>query len=73
MKKYYLFFMVIDWSVFNLFVIGKSMIFNLVGIIEEGRCIFCFDYDSICCYSFIIDKLGKIYIVENKLFVVYLR
>lgn len=73
MKKHHLPFMATDRSVLNLPAIGKSMTFNLVGITEEGRRILRFDHDSTRRHSFIIDKLGKIYIVENKSLAAYLR
>jgi len=73
MKKHHLPFMATDRSVLNLPAIGKSMTFNLVGITEEGRRILRFDHDSPRRHSSIIDKLGKIYIVENKSLAAYLR
>lgn len=73
MKKHHLPFMATDRSVLNLPAIGKSMTFNLVGITEEGRRILRFDHDSTRRHSSIIDKLGKIYIVENKSLAAYLR
>ena len=73
MKKHHLPFMATDRSVLNLPAIGKSMTFNLVGITEEGKRILRFDHDSTRRHSSIIDKLGKIYIVENKSLAAYLR
>ena len=73
MKKHHLPFMATDRSVLNLPAIGKSMTFNLVGITEEGRRVLRFDHDSTRRHSSIIDKLGKIYIVENKSLAAYLR
>ena len=73
MKKHHLPFMATDRSVLNLPAIGKSMTFNLVGITEEGRRILRFAHDSTRRHSSIIDKLGKIYIVENKSLAAYLR
>ena len=73
MKKHHLPFMATDRSVLNLPAIGKSMTFSLVGITEEGRRILRFDHDSTRRHSSIIDKLGKIYIVENKSLAAYLR
>ena len=72
-KKHHLPFMATDRSVLNLPAIGKSMTFNLVGITEEGKRILRFDHDSTRRHSSIIDKLGKIYIVENKSLAAYLR
>lgn len=65
--------MATDRSVLNLPAIGKSMTFNLVGITEEGKRILRFDHDSTRRHSSIIDKLGKIYIVENKSLAEHLR
>ena len=73
MKKHHLPFMATDRSVLNLPAIGKSMTFNLVGITEKGKRILRFDHDSTRRHSSIIDKLGKIYIVENKSLAAYLR
>lgn len=73
MKKYHLPFLATDRSVLNLPAIGKSMTFNLVGITEAGKRILRFDHDGTRRHSPIIDKMGQIYIVENKSVAAYLR
>lgn len=73
MKKHRLPFLATDRSVLNLPAIGKSMTFQLVGITDEGKRILCFDHDATRRHSPIIDRMGKIYIVENKSVAAYLR
>lgn len=73
MKKYHLPFLATDRSVLNLPAIGKSMTFQLVGLTGEGKRILCFDHDATRRHSPIIDRMGKIYIVENKSVAAYLR
>ena len=60
-------------SVLNLPAIGKSMTFRLVGITAEGKRILRFDHDRTRRHSPIIDRMGEIYIVENKSVAAYLR
>lgn len=57
----------------NLPGIGKSMTFQTIGITEEGKRILCFDHDQTREHSPIIDKMGYVYIVENKSIANYLR
>lgn len=73
MKKHHLPFLATDRSVLNLPAIGKSMTFNLIGITEDGKRILRFDHDDTRRHSPIIDKMGQIYIVENKSIAAYLR
>lgn len=73
LKKHHLPFLATDRSVLNLPAIGKSMTFNLVGITEEGKRILCFGHDQNRRHSPIIDRMGQIYIVENKSLAAYLR
>lgn len=72
-KKHHLPFLATDRSVLNLPAIGKSMTFHLVGITEDGKRILCFNHDGTRRHSPIIDKMGQIYIVENKSLAAYLR
>jgi lysine 2,3-aminomutase len=62
-----------DRNVLNLPGIGKSMTFHTAGITAEGKRILCFDHDSNRRHSPVVDKLGKVYIVENKPVAAYLR
>lgn len=73
MKKHRLPFLATDRSVLNLPAIGKSMTFQLVGLTDEGKRILRFDHDGTRQHSPIIDRMGKIYIVENKSIAAYLR
>lgn len=49
------------------------MTFRLVGITAEGKRILRFDHDRTRRHSPIIDRMGEIYIVENKSVAAYLR
>lgn len=62
-----------DRSVLNLPAIGKSMTFTTIGITLEGKRILKFDHDGSRIHSPIIDKMGQVYIVENKSIAAYLR
>lgn len=62
-----------DRSVLNLPAIGKSMTFTTIGITPEGKRILKFDHDGSRIHSPIIDKMGQVYIVENKSIAAYLR
>lgn len=73
MKKHHLPFLATDRSVLNLPAIGKSMTFRLVGITDEGKRILRFEHDGTRRHSPIIDRMGQIYIVENKSLAAYLR
>ncbi len=73
LHKYHLPFLATDRSVLNLPAIGKSMTFRLVGITAEGKRILQFDHDGTRRHSPIIDRMGRIYIVENKSLAAYLR
>lgn len=73
MKKHHLPFLATDRNVLNLPAIGKSITFQLMGITKEGKRILRFDHDSTRRHSPIIDRMGQIYIVENKSLAAYLR
>lgn len=62
-----------DRSVLNLPGIGKSMTFSTVGISSKGKRILKFEHDSGRKHSPIIDKMGEVYIIENKSIAAYLR
>lgn len=72
-KKHSLPFLATDRNVLNLPAIGKSMTFQLVGITPAGKRILRFEHDKTRRHSPIIDKMGEIYIVENKSIASYLR
>ncbi len=73
LKENKLLFAGTDRNVLNLPAIGKSMTFVTVGITAEGKRILKFDHDASRKHSPIIDKLGEVYIVENKSVAAYLR
>lgn len=73
LKENHLFFAATDRSVLNLPAIGKSMTFRTVGLTAEGKRILKFDHDTGRRHSPIIDRIGEVYIVENKSVAAYLR
>lgn len=62
-----------DRNVLNLPAIGKSMTFQMIGLTPDGRRILRFDHDASRRHSPIIDRMGEVYIVENKSVAAYLR
>ncbi|MDR0995114.1 MAG: KamA family protein [Tannerella sp.] len=62
-----------DRNVLNLPGIGKSMSFTTVGLTADGRRILKFAHDRSRRHSPIIEKMGEVYIVENKSIAAYLR
>ncbi|MDR3143033.1 MAG: KamA family protein [Tannerellaceae bacterium] len=62
-----------DRNVLNLPGIGKSMSFVTAGITAEGKRILRFDHDTSRLHSPVINKMGEVYIVENKSVAAYLR
>lgn len=73
LKENLLLFAATDRSVLNLPAIGKSMTFRTVGLTAEGKRILKFDHDTGRRHSPIIDRIGEVYIVENKSVAAYLR
>ncbi|WP_370860273.1 KamA family radical SAM protein [Parabacteroides faecis] len=73
LRENHLLFAATDRNVLNLPAIGKSMTFKTVGLTDEGKRILKFDHDTGRRHSPIIDKLGQVYIVENKSVAAYLR
>jgi lysine 2,3-aminomutase len=59
-------FMATDRNVMNLPGIGKSMTFRTIGLTRWGRRILEFDHDHNRWHSPIIDRMGKIIIIESK-------
>jgi len=62
-----------DRNVLNLPAIGKSMSFKMIGITPDGRRILRFDHDPTRRHSPVINRIGKIDIVESKSVASYLR
>ena len=73
LKENRLLFAATDRSVLNLPAIGKSMTFQMVGLTTEGKRILKFDHDTGRRHSPIIDRMGEVYIIENKSVAAYLR
>lgn len=59
-------FLASDRSVLNLPGVGKSLTFRVIGITRYGRRILEFDHDPNRSHSPIIEKMGKVIIVESK-------
>jgi lysine 2,3-aminomutase len=66
-------FLATDRSVLNLPGVGKSLTFRVIGITRYGRRILAFDHDRTRAHSPIIEKLGKVVIIESKSIGEYLR
>ncbi len=73
LKENELLFAATDRNVLNLPAIGKSMTFETIGITPEGKRILRFEHDHGRRHSPIIDRMGEVYIVENKSIAAYLR
>lgn len=72
LKENQLPFVATDRNVLNLPAIGKSMTFKTIGMTEDGKRILKFEHDSGRKHSPIIDRMGEVYIVENKSVASYL-
>ncbi len=59
-------FLATDRSVLNLPAVGKSLTFRTIGITRYGRRILEFDHDPTRAHSPIIDRMGKVVIIESK-------
>jgi len=59
-------FLATDRNVLNLPGVGKSMTFRVIGITRYGRRILQFDHDVTRQHSPIIEKMGKVIIIESK-------
>ncbi|MGI9537618.1 MAG: KamA family radical SAM protein [Desulfocapsaceae bacterium] len=59
-------FLASDRNVLNLPGVGKSLSFRVIGITRYGRRILQFDHDPTRRHSPIIEKLGKIIVIESK-------
>jgi lysine 2,3-aminomutase len=59
-------FLATDRSVLNLPGVGKSLTFRVIGITRYGRRILEFDHDRTRDHSPIIEKMGKVVIIESK-------
>jgi lysine 2,3-aminomutase len=59
-------FLSTDRSVLNLPAVGKSLTFRVIGITRYGRRILEFDHDRTRAHSPIIDRIGKVIVIESK-------
>ncbi len=59
-------FVATDRNVLNLPGIGKSMTFTLAGVTPDGKRVLEFDHDHTRKHSPIIERIGKVFIRENK-------
>jgi len=59
-------FLATDRNVLNLPGVGKSLTFRTIGITRYGRRILEFEHDSTRNHSPIIEKMGKVIIIESK-------
>ncbi len=66
-------FLATDRNVLNLPGIGKSLTFRTIGITRDGRRILEFDHDRTRSHSPIIEKMGKVIIIESKSIAQYLK
>ncbi len=66
-------FVATDRNVLNLPGVGKSLTYRTIGITRNGRRILQFDHDHTRNHSPIIEKLGKMIIIESKSIDQYLQ
>ncbi len=66
-------FLAADRNILNLPGVGKSLTFRVIGITRYGRRILEFEHDTTRSHSPIIDKMGKVIIVESKSISEYLN
>jgi lysine 2,3-aminomutase len=66
-------FLATDRNVLNLPGVGKSLTFRVIGITRYGRRILEFDHDETRTHSPIIQKMGKVIIIESKSIHEYLQ
>ncbi len=66
-------FLATDRNILNLPGVGKSLTFRTVGITRYGRRILEFDHDKTRTHSPIINKMGKVIIIESKSISEYLE
>jgi len=66
-------FLATDRNLLNLPGVGKSLSFRVIGITRFGRRILEYDHDPTRAHSPIIEKMGKVVIIESKSVSEYLR
>ena len=66
-------FLATDRNVLNLPGVGKSLTFRVIGITRYGRRILEFDHDTTRAHSPIVERMGKVIVIESKSVSEYLR
>ena len=66
-------FLATDRTVLNLPGVGKSLTFRVIGITRYGRRILEFDHDTTRHHSPVIERMGKVIVIESKAVAAYLR
>ena len=66
-------FVASDRNVLNLPGVGKSLTYRVIGITRYGRRVLEFDHDATRTHSPIIEKMGKVVIIESKSIAAYLQ
>lgn len=66
-------FLAIDRNVLNLPGVGKSLTFRVIGITRYGRRVLAFDHDPTRFHSPIIERMGRVVVIESKSISEYLR
>ncbi len=66
-------FLATDRNMLNLPGVGKSMTFRTIGITRHGRRILEFDHDETRSHSPVVERMGKVTIIESKPIFEYLR
>jgi lysine 2,3-aminomutase len=66
-------FLATDRNVINLPGVGKSLTFRVIGITRFGRRILEYEHDPTRAHSPIIEKMGKVVIIESKSVSEYLQ
>jgi len=66
-------FLATDRNILNLPGVGKSLTFRTIGITRYGRRILEFEYDKTRNHSPIINKIGKVVVIESKSIEEYLQ
>ncbi len=59
-------FLATDRNVLNLPGVGKSLSFRVIGITRYGRRILEFDHDPTRAHSPVVEKMGRVVIIESK-------
>ncbi|MDX2442849.1 MAG: KamA family protein [Bacteroidales bacterium] len=72
-KQHGLPFLATDRNVLNMPGVGKSLTFRVIGLTDDGRRILEFEHDLNRNHSPIIEKMGKVVVIESKSITQYLR